>query len=315
MATLALPYMVERSKLKHIPRENIFTFFVSILPTELSHKLIAMNAAAIWWLRRQSKTPLLSGWVGATAGFVQCVVCMQLMTMYKSNVHAKTAMRTCLTDAGIVNASVKQLGSLSWKQWLSVLLPIPQPTALSWCLGGVRKAHTVTYARVGKNRTTKLRMDVYKHSSNTKSGAPIFLYIHGGGWVLGHRWNPPLPLIHQVTNLGWVVCVIDYRLSPKIAFPDHLIDSKRAVAYLRRNARTRFDADPGFIVVAGESAGGHLASLVALSSADKSFQPGFEEDDTSVQGCVDTYGVHDFADRHGLFFTRTRATAFGVSLN
>lgn len=106
------------------------------------------------------------------------------------------------------------------------------------------------------------------------------------------------------------MCVIDYRLSPKVAFPTHLIDAKRAIAYLRRHARLKFDADPDFIVVGGESAGGHLASLVALTPNDKSLQPGFEEVDTSVRGCIDTYGVHDFKDRHGVWFQRNKSNMF-----
>jgi acetyl esterase/lipase len=152
-------------------------------------------------------------------------------------------------------------------------------------------------------------MDVFKHC-DAPANAPIFLYVHGGGWVMGDRKNPPQPLVYQVASLGWVVCVIDYRLSPKVAFPTHLVDTKRAIAYLRRCARINFDADPEFIVVGGESAGGHLASLTALTAGDKSLQPGFEEVDTSVRGCVDTYGVHDFKDRHGVFRQRNKSNMF-----
>lgn len=110
--------------------------------------------------------------------------------------------------------------------------------------------------------------------------------------------------------MGWVVCVIDYRKSPKVAFPTHLIDIKRAIAYLRKNARAKFAADPEFIVVAGESAGGHLASLVALTANEPFLQPGFESVDTTVRGCVDTYGVHDFKDRHGFYFYKNKDYSF-----
>lgn len=110
--------------------------------------------------------------------------------------------------------------------------------------------------------------------------------------------------------MGWVVCVIDYRKSPKVAFPTHLIDAKRAIAYLRKNAHAKFAADPEFIVVAGESAGGHLASLVALTANETLLQPGFESVDTSVRGCIDTYGVHDFKDRHGFYFYKNKDYSF-----
>jgi acetyl esterase/lipase len=52
------------------------------------------------------------------------------------------------------------------------------------------------------------------------------------------------------------------------------------------------------VVVTGGSAGGHLAALVALTPNDPEYQPGFEQADTRVQGCVPFYGVYDFANRN-----------------
>ena len=61
-----------------------------------------------------------------------------------------------------------------------------------------------------------------------------------------------------------------------------------------------FGGNPAFIVVTGGSAGGHLSSLVALTPNDPFFQPGFEDEDTQVQGAVPFYGVYDFTDSNGL---------------
>jgi len=60
-----------------------------------------------------------------------------------------------------------------------------------------------------------------------------------------------------------------------------------------------YGADPNFVIVTGGSAGGHLAALLALTANDPAFQPGFEDVDTSVAGCVPLYGVYDFLDRNG----------------
>jgi acetyl esterase/lipase len=57
--------------------------------------------------------------------------------------------------------------------------------------------------------------------------------------------------------------------------------------------------DPDFIVIAGNSAGGHLASLAALTAGRPELQPGFESADTSVAACLSFYGIYDFTDRHG----------------
>ncbi|RLN95100.1 hypothetical protein BBJ28_00000093 [Nothophytophthora sp. Chile5] len=301
---LSTLYLVQRAKNNTISRENFLGMAASLLPTELSHKLAAVNACVVGFLLKK-KMPIFSRWSGAIAGLVQCAVLANLATWYRQNLSSKEVMRKALASSDIAPQQLQDIGRMTWQRWLSVFLPLPQPMASSLSFPGVNKVRTVAYAHVGKTRTTKLLMDVYKHR-DTPPNAPIFLYIHGGGWVIGDRRIPPFACVYQVATLGWIVCVIDYRLSPTVAFPTHLIDSKRAVAYLRRNARAEFAANPDFIVVAGESAGGHLASMVGLTADDKSLQPGFEDVDTSVRAVVDNYGVHDFTDRHGIYYYRDK---------
>ncbi|KAF4317667.1 hypothetical protein BBO99_00001053 [Phytophthora kernoviae] len=304
MATL---YVVQRAKNNRIPRENFFGMAASLLPTELSHKIAVMNACVVGFLLKK-KMPIFSRWSGALAGLVQCAMLVNLAKYYTQNLSSKNVMRDALVTSDIAPEQLEDIGHMSLKRWLSVFLPLPQPMAVSLSYPGVNK-RTVTYAHVGKTKTKKLLMDVYQHR-DTPSNAPIFLYIHGGGWVIGDRRIPPFACVYQLASMGWVVCVIDYRLSPGVAFPKHLIDSKRAVAYLRRNARAEFDANPKFIAVGGESAGGHLSSLMGLTADDKSFQPGFEDVDTSVRAVVDNYGVHDFTDRNGIYYARDKTRGF-----
>jgi acetyl esterase/lipase len=100
------------------------------------------------------------------------------------------------------------------------------------------------------------------------------------------------------------VCVAaNSRLSPRATFPDHLIDVKRAIAWIREHV-AEYGGDPSFIVVTGGSAGGHLASLTALTANEPEYQPGFEAVDTRVDGCVAFYGVYDFTDRHRQYRNR-----------
>jgi acetyl esterase/lipase len=89
----------------------------------------------------------------------------------------------------------------------------------------------------------------------------------------------------------------NYRRSPPATFPDHLVDVKQALAWVRRHG-PEYGADPRFVAVTGGSAGGHLAALVALTPNDPRYQPGFEAVDTSVAACVPMYGIYDFCDRH-----------------
>jgi len=77
-----------------------------------------------------------------------------------------------------------------------------------------------------------------------------------------------------------------------------LLDVKQAIRWIREHG-AEYGANPDFLVVTGGSAGGHLCALAALTANDPEYQPGFEQVDTSVRGCVAFYGVYDFTDRHG----------------
>jgi acetyl esterase/lipase len=109
--------------------------------------------------------------------------------------------------------------------------------------------------------------------------------------------------MQHLASRGWVCVSINYRLSPRATFPDPIIDVKRAIAWIRAHG-VEYGADPSFLVVTGGSAGGHLCALAALSGNDPEYQPGFEDVDTSVDGCVSFYGVYDFTDRHGQYRNR-----------
>jgi acetyl esterase/lipase len=123
----------------------------------------------------------------------------------------------------------------------------------------------------------------------------VLLYVHGGAWMISNRNEQGLPLMHEMAARGWTGVNADYRLSPWATFPDHIIDVKRAIAWIREHADV-IGADPDFIAIAGGSAGGHLAALAALTANDPQYQPGFEDADTSIQACIPIYGIFDFVD-------------------
>jgi acetyl esterase/lipase len=99
-------------------------------------------------------------------------------------------------------------------------------------------------------------------------------------------------MMYELVARGWVCVAINYRLSPKATWPDHIVDAKRAVAWVKEHI-AEYGGDPSFVAVSGGSAGGHLCALLALSDGDPAFQPGFERADTAVQACVPFYGVMD----------------------
>jgi acetyl esterase/lipase len=134
---------------------------------------------------------------------------------------------------------------------------------------------------------------------NPPSGAPVMIYIHGGAWVIGDKREQGKPMLFELASKGWVGVTINYRLSPKATWPDHIIDCKRAIAWVKDHI-AEYGGDPGFVAISGGSAGGHLCALAALTPNDPDWQPGFETADTSVDACVPFYGVMDMtASREG----------------
>jgi acetyl esterase/lipase len=156
----------------------------------------------------------------------------------------------------------------------------------------VKRVHDIPYTDDADDK--RLRLDIY-HPREPGERRPVIIQIHGGGWVIGKKEEQGLPLMTHLAARGWVCVAPNYPLSPKATWPDHLVALKRAVAWTREHIAD-YGGDPSFIAVTGGSAGGHLAALVALTPDDPSYQPGFEDADTSVQACVPFYGAYDLAN-------------------
>ncbi len=137
-------------------------------------------------------------------------------------------------------------------------------------------------------------LDIWRRPDLDPNGkAPVLFQIPGGAWTTGNKRGQAHPLMSHLAELGWICVAINYRHSPRNTWPDHIVDVKRALAWVRTHI-AEYGGDPDFIAVTGGSAGGHLSSLAALTPNDPQFQPGFEDADTRVQAAVPFYGVYDF---------------------
>ena len=154
-----------------------------------------------------------------------------------------------------------------------------------------------------------LKLDIYRPLVGADK-RPALVYLHGGGWILGDKREQGVPLCNHLATLGWVCVNANYRLSPGATYPDHVVDAKAAVAWLRENAAD-YGVDPDFIALAGGSAGAHIAAMTALTPGDRSLQPGFEDKDASVQAVVTYYGVYDTTGRRGAMHEDFLETYFG----
>ena len=159
----------------------------------------------------------------------------------------------------------------------------------------VQRLKDIPYRRIA-GRVVKL--DIYRPRA-AGPPRPILLYLHGGAWIVGDKREQGLPLMHHLVRNGWLCVSANYRLSPGATFPEHLADAKAALVWIRAHA-AEYGGDPSFVAVAGGSAGGHLASLVALTAGDPRYQIGFEDADTSVDAVIPLYGVYDLTNRLGV---------------
>ena len=160
---------------------------------------------------------------------------------------------------------------------------------------GVRVHTHLSYGDAGKRNL----LDIYQPTAPREGGYPVLLQVHGGGWMIGEKEQQAKPLMYHMAQRGWICVAINYRLSPKAAFPAHIIDVKKSIAWIRENI-AEYGGDPNFIAITGGSAGGHLSALAALTPNRSDWQPGFEDADTTVQAAVPFYGVYDFLDRHAI---------------
>lgn len=139
-------------------------------------------------------------------------------------------------------------------------------------------------------------LDVWRSSSMPPKPAPVLVYVPGGAWLYGKSRHQGHALLSLMATRGWVCYAIDYRTSPRHRWPRHIMDVKAAVAWARANADAH-GGDPGFVAVAGASAGGHLAALAALSREDAEYGPDSSSADAGVDAVVSFYGRYDWEDR------------------
>ncbi|EUA18140.1 alpha/beta hydrolase fold family protein [Mycobacterium xenopi 3993] len=83
---------------------------------------------------------------------------------------------------------------------------------------------------------------------------PVLVQVPGGGWTINGKRGQAYPLMGRMVELGWICVSIDYRKSPRSAWPAHIVDVKRAIAWVRDNIAD-YGGDPGFIAITGGSAG------------------------------------------------------------
>lgn len=167
--------------------------------------------------------------------------------------------------------------------------------------GGVSGLPDLTYSTVNGYRP--LTLDLYLPAAHASGGAPVIIYVHGGGWTSGHTRHSGAfenwpGVLASLAGRGYVVASLNYRLSAEAPSPAAEQDIKSAVRWLRTNA-ARFGIDKRRIGIWGGSAGGQLAALAGTSCGVQALEPPVADpkapvESDCVQAVVAWYGVFDF---------------------
>lgn len=140
----------------------------------------------------------------------------------------------------------------------------------------------------------ELKLDLYLPEKSERP--PLVVFIHGGGW---RNNNYKKCLTPWLTDYGFAVASIGYRLSDKAKFPAQVYDCKAAIRWLRTHA-DEYGYDARRIGVAGTSAGGYLALMLGVTGDLEELERevgGLPQHSSRVQAVVDYYGPSDFVLR------------------
>lgn len=141
--------------------------------------------------------------------------------------------------------------------------------------------------------TRATRFDLYT-GKGTDRVRGVLIHIHGGHFRAGGPSRESRAMLFEHALRGWAAISTTYHLSPtpEAGFPQHLVDIKRLIHWIRTEGPLHGIPADAPIVVAGSSAGAHIAMMTALTAGDPQFQPGFEDLDTTLAGAIGLYGYY-----------------------
>lgn len=260
------------------PKYAVYSFLFGWPIGELALHVIAVQALLVFLVIVFGE---ISGWLDALSLLLIVTSWVLLSYHYFSGFRAHSRFASLFGEDALL--------TLDWRRLLRPFYHLKDH--------GLLVDKNIVYREVDGLR---LKLDIRRKDAQLKN-APVLIQIHGGAWTKGYgsKNEQGLPLMQNLAQQGWVCVSVDYRLSPMATFPEHIIDCKYALAWVKDHIRD-YGGDPDFIVVTGGSAGGHLSSLLALSHQEGSFHEGLSEKDLSVQGCVPFYGIYDLLDERGL---------------
>ncbi len=146
-------------------------------------------------------------------------------------------------------------------------------------------------ANVHYDRYPETVLDILQPARPSLADRPAVIFIHGGGWVEGDKESRFERFCLPFVRRGMVVACIEYRLAKAAPAPAAVNDVLKAAQWFQDHAAL-YRVDRKRILVSGDSAGGHLALMTAMTPASAGLGPSIK-----IAAVVDFYGIVDVADQ------------------
>jgi len=141
---------------------------------------------------------------------------------------------------------------------IKVLKDFPKAVPVKMNLTDIKIKENIVYKKIGAR---ELCLDIY-FPNELKKSFPTVILIHGGGWRSGDK-SMEKYFAQLLAKNGFIAVAVEYRLSPEKSYPAAVEDIYSAIEWLMQN-HSKYRIDKNEIALMGESAGGHLASLVGI---------------------------------------------------
>lgn len=174
---------------------------------------------------------------------------------------------------------------------------------------GIREQRDIAYGDAADER-----LDVFLPSDGAQPGRPTLVWIHGGGFVGGDRQDVA-PYLKILAGKGYATVAVGYSHAPAAQYPTPVLQANKALGFLQRES-VRLGIDAGRIVLAGDSAGAHIAAQLAAGLTGRDYatllglQPAIEPN--RLTGVALFCGVFDLTalDFTGPFGSFVRSALF-----
>lgn len=155
-----------------------------------------------------------------------------------------------------------------------------------------RLEQNISFATIpGTNQ--QLLCDIWQPALAIAPSGLAFIYMHGSAWYMLDKDLGTRPFFSHLAAQGHVIMDVAYRLAPETDMMGMVNDVKRAIVWMKENAKT-YKVDPNKIVVGGGSAGGHLALMTAYTANNAKFTPQeLQGKDINVRAVISMYGPTD----------------------